>query len=92
MAVSYRSLATCFRNDLYGEATKPGIDVQDVKVEVMGTFANPGEAARDISYRVQVRADAPKIEIDVLILTTDAVTEIQNTVRGGCAVKLIMGG
>jgi hypothetical protein len=68
------------------------IDVEDVKVEVTGTFGNPGEPARDISYRVQVRADARQTEIDDLIRTTDAVTEIQNTVRGGCAVELIMGG
>jgi organic hydroperoxide reductase OsmC/OhrA len=88
----FAALATCFCNDLYREAAKRGIDVEDVKVELTGTFGNPGEPARDISYRVQVHADAPKATIDDLIRTTDAVAEIQNTVRGGCAVKLIMGG
>ena len=88
----FAALATCFCNDLYREPAKRGIDVEDVKVEVTGTFGNPGEPARDISYSVQVRVDAPQTEIDDLIRTTDAVTEIQNTVRGGCAVKLIMGG
>jgi organic hydroperoxide reductase OsmC/OhrA len=88
----FAALATCFCNDLYREASKRNIAVQDVEVEVTGTFGNPGEPARDISYRVQVHADAPKATIDDLIRTTDAVTEIQNTVRGGCAVKLIMGG
>jgi organic hydroperoxide reductase OsmC/OhrA len=88
----FAALATCFCNDLYREAAKRGIDVQGLTVDVTGTFGNPGEPARDISYRVQVRADARQTEIDDLIRTTDAVTEIQNTVRRGCAVKLIMGG
>lgn len=88
----FSALATCFCNDLYREAAKRGIDVEDVKVEVTGTFGNPGEPARDISYRVQVHADAPKSAIDDLIRATDAVTEIQNTIRAGCSVKLLMGG
>jgi uncharacterized OsmC-like protein len=87
----FAAIATCFCNDLYREAAKRGIDVQEVRVEVAGTFGSPGEPARDISYRVHVRADAPQAEIDGLIRSTDAVTEIRNTVRTGCAVKLIMG-
>ena len=86
------ALATCFCNDLYREAAKRAIDVQEVKVKVTGTWGSPGEPAHDISYGVQVRADAPQTEIDDLIRTTDAVTEIQNTVRHGCAVKLMVGG
>ena len=86
----FAALATCFCNDLYREAAKRGIDVQDVKVEVTGTFGNPGEPARDVSYRVQVRADAPQAVVDDLIRTTDALTEIQNTARAGCAVQLML--
>jgi uncharacterized OsmC-like protein len=86
----FAALATCFCNDLYREATKRSIAVQDVEVEVTGTFGNPGEPARDISYRVQVRADAPQAIVDDLIRTTDAVTEIQDTLRGGCAVRLML--
>jgi uncharacterized OsmC-like protein len=83
----FAAIATCFCNDLYREAAKRGIDVEDVKVEVTGTFGNPGEPARDISYRVQVHADTPQSAIDDLIRATDAVTEIQNTIRAGCAVR-----
>lgn len=86
----FAALATCFCNDLYREAAKRGIDVRDVKLEVTGTFGNPGEPARNISYRVQVRADAPQAVVDDLIRTTDAVTEIQNTLRGGCGVQLML--
>ena len=87
----FAALATCFCNDLYREASKRNIAVQDVEVEVTGTFGNPGEPARDIGYRVQVHADAPQAVVDDLIRTTDAVTEIQNTLRGGCAVRLMLG-
>ena len=84
----FAAIATCFCNDLFREAAKRGIDVQDVKVEVTGTFRNPGEPARDISYRVHVNDDAPQATIDDLIRTTDSLTEIQNTLRAGCAVRL----
>jgi organic hydroperoxide reductase OsmC/OhrA len=81
-------LATCFCNDLYREAAKRGVAVRGVEVEVTGTFNNPGEPAYDVSYRVQVRADASQAVVDDLIRATDAVTEIQNTLRAGCDIRL----
>ncbi len=85
----FAALATCYCNDLYREAAKRGIDIQDVDVEVSGLFGGPGEPARDITYRVRVKADAAQDAIDDLVRATDAVAEIQNTVRGGCDVRLI---
>ena len=87
----FAAIATCFCNDLYREAAKRGIDVQDAQVEITGTFGNPGEPAHDISYRVQVHADTTRAMIDDLIRATDSVTEIQNTVRAGCPVRLTLG-
>ncbi len=87
----FAALATCFCNDLYREAAKRSIDVQEVTIEVEGIFGSPGEPAREIGYRVRVRADVPQATIDDLIRATDAVAEIQNTLRAGCAVKLIIG-
>src|SRR5215470_17363063 len=84
----FAALATCFCNDLYREAAKRGIEVHGLEVDVTGTFGSPGEPARDITYRVQLQADAPPAEIDELIRATDLVTEIQNTLRAGCAVQL----
>ena len=75
-------------NDVYCEATKRGVEVQGIEVEVTGTFGNRGEPARDISYRVQVLAEASQAEIDDLIRATDSVAEIQKTLRTGCAVRL----
>ena len=37
----FATLATCFCNDLYREAAKRNIAVQDVEVEVTGTFGTP---------------------------------------------------
>jgi organic hydroperoxide reductase OsmC/OhrA len=82
------ALATCFCNDLYREAAKRDIELHDVNVEVTGTFGNPGEPAKNITYRVRVDADARQDTIDDLIRVTDTVTEIQNTLRAGCAVRL----
>lgn len=84
----FSALATCFCNDLYREAAKRGIEVHGVEVDVAGNFGNPGEPAHDISYRVRLRADAPQATIEDLIRTTDSMTEIQNTLRSGCAVRL----
>jgi organic hydroperoxide reductase OsmC/OhrA len=82
----FAAIATCFCNDIYRD-----IDIQDVKVEVTGAFGNPGEPARDVTCRVQVRANASQAIIDDLIRATDSVTEIQNTLRAGCAVRLMWG-
>lgn len=84
----FAALATCFCNDFYREAAKRGIEIHGVEVEVTGTFGDPGEPARDISYRVQVHSDAPPAAIDDLIRATDSVAEIQNTLRARCAVRL----
>src|SRR5512142_459973 len=51
------ALATCYCNDIYREARKLGIKVNSVDVEVEAEFGNPGEPARNITYRAKVRAD-----------------------------------
>jgi organic hydroperoxide reductase OsmC/OhrA len=85
----FAALATCFCNDLYREASKRAVSIHEVTVEVSGTFGGPGEPARDISYRVRVQADAPQSEIDELIRATDSLAEIHNSLRSGCAVRLM---
>jgi uncharacterized OsmC-like protein len=85
----FAALATCVCNDLYREAARRGITVDGVEVEVTGSFGGPGEPARDIEYRVNVQSDADRDTIDELITATDSVTEVQNTLRRGCAVRLV---
>lgn len=83
------ALATCYCNDLYREATKRGISVEQVEVEVHAEFGGEGEPAQQISYRAHVKAEASEAEIEELIHHTDRVAEIQNTLRSGIQVSLV---
>jgi len=84
----FAALARCFCNDLFREAAKRGIEVHEVEVDLSGTFGSPGEPAHDIGYRVRVDAGSPQATIVDLIRATDSMTEIQNTLCTGCAVRL----
>lgn len=84
----FLSLATCYCNDLYREAAKQGIEVQQVEVEVRGEFGGEGQAARNVSYRATVTAQAGEAQIRELMAHTDRMAEIQNTLRTGLPVRL----
>lgn len=82
------ALATCYCNDLYREAKRLGIAIDAVEVEAEAEFPGIGLAAMDIRYRATVRSPASEAEIERLLLETDAVAEVHNTLRGGTAVTL----
>jgi organic hydroperoxide reductase OsmC/OhrA len=84
----FLALATCFCNDIYREAAKRAIAVEQVEVEVDGEFGAEGEPARSISYRARVKARASEEDICELIRQTDRMAEIQNTLRSGAQVTL----
>lgn len=86
----FLALATCYCNDIYREAAKAGIEVQSVEVEVEGDFEGPGKPGSNIRYRAKVEAAASPERIHELMLHTDTVAEIQNTVRLGAPVRLEM--
>ena len=50
----FLALATCYCNDIYREAAKRGISVEQVEVEVSGDFGAEGESARNVTYRAKV--------------------------------------
>jgi organic hydroperoxide reductase OsmC/OhrA len=77
----FLALATCYCNDIYREAGKRGIKVEQVGVEVDGEFGAEGEPARNVSYRARVTAQASEAQIQELMTQTDRVAEIQNTLR-----------
>lgn len=82
------AMATCYCNDLYREAAKRGIEVIGVEVQANAEFESEGAPARHLSYRVTVRANAPEASIRELIVQTDTVAEVQNTLRQGLPVTL----
>jgi uncharacterized OsmC-like protein len=84
----FLALATCYCNDIYREATKRGITVREVEVEVDGEFGAEGEHAKNVTYRARVSAEASREEIEDLMRFTDGVAEIQNTLRTLTAVTL----
>ena len=82
------ALATCYCNDLYREARRLGIQLDGVQVEASADFPGVGLAATNIRYRASVRSPASAQDVDRLLAETDAVAEVHNTIRAGCAVEL----
>ena len=85
------ALATCYCNDLYREARARGIEVVRVEVDAWADFGGAGEAARSLGYRASVAARAGEDAIRALMLHTDRVAEVQNTLRLGLAVRFEAG-
>jgi len=67
---------------------KRGIEVVSVDVKVEGDFDAEGESAKKVQYRAKVAAQASSEAIRALMLHTDKVAEIQNTVRAAIPVVL----
>jgi organic hydroperoxide reductase OsmC/OhrA len=84
----FLALATCYCNDIYREAAKRGIKVEQVEVEVSGEFGAEGEPAKNVTYRATVTAQTSEAEIRELMSHTDRVAEIQNTLRVETPVAL----
>lgn len=85
----FLSLATCFCNDIYREASRRKMEIQSVDVFVSGEFGGEGDPASSIGYEVKIVAPGnSQKEIDDLIRHVDTVAEIHNTLRQGVAVSL----
>jgi organic hydroperoxide reductase OsmC/OhrA len=84
----FLALATCYCNDIYREAAKRGLKVEQIEVEVEGDFGAEGEPAKNVTYRAQVTAQASEADIRELMSSTDRVAEIQNTLRVETPVTL----
>ncbi|MBL8698651.1 MAG: OsmC family protein [Alphaproteobacteria bacterium] len=82
------ALATCYCNDVYREAARQGIPVDGVDVEAQADFEGVGLAARNITYRARIASPAPAAAIEALLRQTDAVAEVQNTLRAGVGVTM----
>lgn len=83
------ALATCYCNDIYREAARMSIPVDAVEVEARADFSGVGIAAKNICYRAQVESSARAADIEELLRQSDAVAEVQNTIRAGVEVSLL---
>jgi uncharacterized OsmC-like protein len=87
--ILFLALATCYCNDIYREARRMNLPVEAVEVEVQGDFGQPGEPAKNVTYRAKVAARASAEEIRQLMRLTDSLAEIQNTLRVSTPVELV---
>ena len=62
--------------------------VNNLEVSVNGEFGNRGDPAKNVSFDVQISAEASQDEITELLKITDSVAEIQNTMRIAVPVAL----
>lgn len=85
----FLSLATCYCNDVYREAAKRKLSIEEVDVTVEGRFGSEGEPASDVTYQVHIKSNAPSAEIDDLIQQVDKLAEVHNTLRRGIEVRLV---
>ena len=79
----------CYSNDFFREADKRGIAVKNLRVIVTAEWAGDPVCAQNLSFAVEVEADASELEISDLIRHTDRVAEIPNSLRLGTEVKLV---
>ena len=84
------ALATCYCNDLYREAARLGMRLDEVRVQASAEFAGIGLAARNVRYHASVKSIAPAAEMARLLRETDAVAEVHNTLRQGVPVTLVL--
>lgn len=82
------ALATCYCNDLFREAGRLGIVLDEVEVAVSADFPGVGLSAENIHYSARIRSDAAQDRIFELLAVTDKVAEVHNTIRAGTPVTL----
>lgn len=85
----FLALASCYCNDVFREAAKQDVLIEDIEVTVKGKFGGVGEPAREVTYATKVKVKTGDEEkIRRLLKHTDTVSEIQNSLRQGVAVEL----
>jgi len=82
------AIGGCFSNDIYREASKRGLKVQNIELNVTADWAGDPATAQNVRLSVAVGAEASEQEILDLIHYTDSIAEIPNSLRLGTEVKL----
>jgi len=84
----FLAIGACYTNDIFREASKRGINVKSVDVDVEGDWGGDPVRAQNVMFSPKVEADASEEEIMELIRHTDRIAEIHNTLRVGTPVTL----
>ena len=82
------AIAGCISNDLFREAARDGIRLEDVRVVVRGDFAGDPAASTGVEYDVEVRGDADEERLRALVARVDAIAEVPCSLRRGTPVRL----
>jgi len=82
------ALATCYCNDLFREAGRLGIVLDEVEVAVSADFPGIGLAAENVRYSARIKSDAGQDQLSELLAMTDRIAEVHNTIRTGTSVTL----
>ena len=84
----YLAVAGCVSNDLFREARRAGIALDTVRIRVSGSFDGDPAVSGEISYEVELEADAPAEQLRELIEHVDRIAEIPNSLRSATQVRL----
>jgi uncharacterized OsmC-like protein len=83
------AIGGCYSNDIFREASKRGLNVRGVHVKVSAEWGGEPIRAQNVSFAVEVQAEASEEDILSLIHHTDKVAEIPNSLRLGTELKLV---
>lgn len=84
----FLALATCYCNDIYREAARERLQIDQVEVTVEGQFGGVGDPATNVTYRAKVTSPENEADIRRLMEHTDSVAEVQNTLRTLTPIQL----
>ena len=82
------AIGGCYCNDLFREATKLGMVIKSVQVDVQADWGGDPVRAQNVTYSTRIEAEASEAAILALIEQTDRVAEIPNSLRLGTPVML----
>ena len=82
------AIGGCYCNDIFREATKLGILIKSVQVDVQADWGGEPVRAQNVTYSTRIEAEASEADILALIDQTDRVAEIPNSLRFGTTVML----
>ncbi|HEX6484479.1 MAG TPA: OsmC family protein [Ktedonobacteraceae bacterium] len=82
------AIGGCYCNDIFREATKLGMVIKSVQVDVQADWGGDPVRAQNVTYSTRIEAEASEAAILALIEQTDRVAEIPNSLRLGTPVML----